>query len=409
MSLSYEITSKGLEFKDSADILQNVRDAFLLAFPNLDVYSTSTPQGQLILALTEELVKVQNQAGELVSAIFRGGSGSFLDIWAATFFSIQRQKATPMIVTLNCKGSPNTTIPADFKAQTSDNKFIFKNISGAVTIPNTGEISISMQSEDLGDNQILENTLTKILTPIIGLEIINNPTISTKGNNQESDDNLYKRCIASFANRAVVVFESMLSAVKNVPGVLKCSGYDNDTENEVTFKGVVMPPHSVSLFVKGGDNQLIGEAMLKTKNPGCYTSGQIEVAFPIEQSQQEYVMRFSRPSEITINFNIKIKLNQFSNYNYDTIIKNSILSILDNQEIGSDLFPLMINNELEVPANVQILEFTAYKASESPDTASTNKIVLNFNELAVTTMSNIIIEVVEGDIAVVNGGGNRYQ
>lgn len=394
MALSYEVTKAGIKFYDASDVLARVKEAFQIAFPNLDVEQSSTPQGQLINALSEEIVAVRNDIADFISAMYLGGYGSYLDIWANTFFSIQRQQATPMIANVKVKGQPNTIISKDFKAQTSDNKFTFKNISGDVTIDSNGVANIQMQSVELGNNQILANTLNKILTPQIGIEIINNEANSTKGSDIESDETLRDRCISSFANRAVSTFESILSAVRNVRNVSKCVGYENNTSNPVTYKGVSFPAHSVSLYVLGGDSRDIGVAMLKTKAPGCYTNGDISETYSFLDSVVKYIMRFSRPNEVLIGFKVEIKTNEFSDFDFKTKIKNEILAYLQNiQNISDDLVPAEILNYIEIPNEVQVISLKAYKQSETDAALSIEPIALNYGDLATSNLT--LIEVVD--------------
>lgn len=394
MALSYEATKAGIKFYDASDVLARIKEAFQIAFPNLDVGQSSTPQGQLINAISEEIISVRNDIADFISAMYLGGYGSYLDIWANTFFSIQRQQATPMIVNVKVKGQPNTIISKDFKAQTSDNKFTFINISGDVTIDKNGEANIQMQSVELGANQILSNTLNKILTPQIGVEVINNEANSTLGSDIESDEALRKRCINSFANRAVSTFESMLSAVRNVRNVVKCVGYENDTENEVTYKGAKFPAHSVSLYVLGGDTKDIGEAMLRTKAPGCYTNGNISESYTFLNSVVKYTMRFSRPNEVLIGFKVQVKTNEFSDFDFKVKIENAILDYLQNiQNISDDVIPAEIVNTIEMPHEVQIISLEAYRQSETDSAKSIEPIILNYGDLATSNLT--LIEVVD--------------
>lgn len=396
MSVLYNITENGITYSDTQAMYDEVKNVFKVAFPDLDVETPSSPQGQIITAFAEQLSQARDIIALYTGMAFNGGYGVFLDNYMDMFYGIKRQPPTPMIANVEIRGVPGTQVPAFFIAQSG--KFKFKKEGGIATIPATGVLNATMVSEAVGDNQVPANTITQINTPVIGVESVTNPTPSSAGNDVESDTNFLIRGRRSIFNRAIVVFGAMVARVQDVRGVTKLGGFENYTTQAIVHKGVEIAAHSISIVVKGGSIEDIGMAMLATKNPGCGVVGDVEFKYELPGTSQEYVMRWFRPVEKPIMVSLVVELTAEADAGYKTIISDNLIELINQLKIGATIYPLQILNDMTLLSGVVIKEFGMQVANLDNTNAPqmvTAPIALGFKEEATLDYENIYINVAD--------------
>lgn len=143
-------------------------------------------------------------------------------------------------------------------------------LPATVTIPTSGDITVTATSVAAGDVRAEVGTLTKILTPTLGWQSVNNETAATAGDAVESDAELRRRQAISTGIPALSVLNSILGNVAALPGVSRAKIYENDT-SYLDANGI--PGHTIALVVEGGDVTEICETINLTKTPGTGTYG----------------------------------------------------------------------------------------------------------------------------------------
>lgn len=284
--MSWIKTDNGLELKDTSTILEQVQNVFLTAFPNLNT-DPSTPQGQIITAITEMFTQAQRDIVEFANIFVNGGTGVWLDAYAKTYYGITRKQASKGSVTALISGTIGTIIPAGFTAKSGD--YEYSTISEYI-IESDGSCYAELFAKNTGNFSIDAGTLTTIITPVAGVERITNPYESTSGTNTEPDNELRFRAMNSLTYRATAIFDGLLAQIEQLSGVQKVAGYENYTKNSVEYKGITIEPNSIALVVKGGDLNAIGKVILENKTVGAYVQGDIDIPIYEEISRQTYTM-----------------------------------------------------------------------------------------------------------------------
>lgn len=391
-----QLTNYGIEYADTQEIYADVKEAFSTAFPNLNVDSVDTPQGQIIAYITERIKEQSNAIIEFTNCLFNGGFDSYEDINADLFFGIQRKGAGKSVVTATITGKPNTTIKKDFKASSGDLTYI--NSSGETKIKDDGSVEIQMTCEKEGEYQILANTLTTILTPAFGIETITNKDNSTKGTLAETD--LWSRALKSQYNRAYALFESYVSNINNVKGVTDCVGFDNFTNVEVTYKGQVFKPHTFGIVVEGGDSYDIAKAMYKVRAPGPAMLGEVQQIVYGEYDNQEYVMRFSRPVYVDLRAKIVVKLGLQANENYKEVLQQQLIDIITKNQINRAIYSDNKATQLIMPNETYLVVLKLERITKdnaSEEIQGQDIIELGFKEKARIVKANIVVEKLESE------------
>ncbi len=381
--MSWIKTENGLELNDTSTILEQVKNVFTTAFPDLNT-DPSTPQGQIITSLTELLTQAQQDIVEFANVFVNGGTGIWLDAYTKTYYGITRKQASKGSVTALISGTIGTIIPAGFTAKSGD--YEYSTISEYI-IESGGTCYAELFAKESGNFSIDAGTLTTIITPVKGVERITNPYESTSGTNTETDNELRFRAMNSLTYRATAIFDGLLAQIEQLQGVQKVAGYENYTKNSVEYKGITLEPNSIAVVCKGGDLNAIGKVILENKTVGAFVQGDIEIPVYEEISKQTYTMRIYRPTPKQIKAELKVIINNLTTQDYVAQIQEQIINIINNYKINDEIIPFQVASKISL-LNVQIADFKMGLVSA---TAAYNPITLNFTDEAVITADNIIV------------------
>lgn len=380
-------SDNGLELSDTSTILEQVQNVFLQAFPNLNI-EPSTPQGQIITAITEMFVQAQSDLAEFANIFVNGGTGVWLDAYCKTYYGITRKQASNGSVTAVISGTNGTIIPVGFTAKSGD--YEFETISEYI-IESGGSCYAELFAKDNGDFSIDAGTLTTIITPETGVERITNPYESTSGTNTETDNELKLRALNSLTYRATSIFDGLLAQIEQLSGVQKVAGYENNTKNAVEYKGITCEPNSIAIVCKGGDLKQIGKVILENKTVGAYVQGDIEIPVYEEISKQTYTMRIYRPTQKQLKVELKVITNNLTTQDYAAQLQEQIINIIKSYKINDEIIPFQVASGISLP-NLQLADFKMGLVSA---TATYNPITLNFTDEAVISADNILVSLYE--------------
>lgn len=384
-----------LIFKPTSDILAKHQAVFKAVFPNISVDPT-TPQGQIITALTEQDTNDIALISDMVNSFFLGGNGAWLDDWAFMMFRLTRKDGMPSRVVLDVEGAPKAVINDGFLVSDGSLDYEFK---GTYAIPDSGKGQITCICTKITEEQSKAGEVIRIVTPLQGIYRVSNPNNSTPAILIESDSDFVKRCLkygTAFRNTSIY---SIASEVMNVRGVIKVNAWDNTSGSKVTFRGTEFDPHSFAIVALGGDNEEIGKAIQNTKPPCVGVMGDVEVSLPNQNprysDREEYniTYKFFRPVNVPLKFSVNIALDSRSPHNYKEIVKEALSSYVENIEIGG------VVNLSE--ASCSILGYAkggfsvkTIQMAKKSDALDFNPITLGFKELATISLDDI--EVVNG-------------
>lgn len=385
--MSWIKTENGLELNDTSTILEQVKNVFTTAFPDLNT-DPSTPQGQIITSLTELLTQAQQDIVEFANIFVNGGTGIWLDAYAKTYYGITRKQVSKGSVTALISGTIGTIIPAGFTAKSGD--YEYSTISEYI-IESDGSCYAELLAKDTGSFSIDAGTLTTIITPVKGVERITNPYESTSGADTETDNELRLRVLNSLNYRAVSIFDGLLAQIEQLAGVQKIAGKENYTKNSIEYKGITIEPNSIAIVVKGGDLKQIGKVILENKTVGAYVQGDIDISVYEEISRETSIMRIYRPAPKQLKAELKVVINNLTSQDYIEQLQQQLINIINNYRINDEIIPFQVASKISL-LNVQLADFKMGLVSAA---VTYNPIPLNFTDEAVITADNIQVTVYE--------------
>ena len=325
----FDRETKSIKFAYADEILSDYQALFKSVFPNLNLDS-STPQGQLISGLALKDSQVIALLTSIINSFYFGGTGISLDLWAWNLFRITRKEGVNSQAVIRVSGVANTQIPADFKVSDGTHRYTIQN---AVKIGREGYIDTLFIADELNDFQAPANTITQIVNVKIGIERVTNPNQATAPILQETDTQLFQRCVDFGSIATNASFKSILANVANVSGVTKINGIENYTSEALTTQGLTLPAHSFSLIVKGGNDNDIAHAIYDSRATGAGMNGDIEK--DIMLGNEIYKYKFSRPTLKSLKCAVIITNKGLIDANFKEFVKNAVANYINALQIGA--------------------------------------------------------------------------
>lgn len=385
-SLYQYLSTKGLVIPDTADIKTQVENEYKEALGNDLNLDASTPQGRLIEA--ETLGRIETlRINAAVANCFNPNSsfGVFLDALSA-LTGCYRKSSTHTTVNATLSGTPGTVVPQGVEASTGKDVFILQD---DVTLDENGEGSGVFRAEESGEIACDAGTLTNVRTTVLGWESVTNEEAGILGKDIESDYELKMRRLDTlYSGRSFLGdVQSKLSNVENIQSYFIYHNYRN---NEMTYKGITIKPHSLYVCALGGTDADIAMALYMSNSAGCDYSGSTTVTVTDPWVNQEYEVSFDRPTTVEIDVKIYVKLNSGVG-NAQGAILSAILDYQDGKVENID--------GLQIGVSVSPFEIASAINIEVPG-VFVNKVQIAKHGL---TLSGEIIEIKPNEIANISG------
>ncbi|MNQ04618.1 hypothetical protein D3C85_173360 [compost metagenome] len=236
------------------------------------------------------------------------------------------------------------------------------------------------------------NTITNIVTPVLGWDSITNPLAASEGRLAEADEELRLRFRNTKLERSSNILDSLYSALLNIDGVEEVAIYENDTD-AIDSNGV--QPHSFLPIVLGGSSQLIAETIWLNKPIGILSQGTTVVTITDSQGFPHDI-GLQRPDPVTIYVEMEIEADPEAPIplpgDAADQIKAAIISYADsNIGVGKDvIFSRMYTPINTVPGH----QINSLFIGTTPSPVGTSNITIAFDELASFESANIVVNIV---------------
>jgi len=190
----------------------------------------------------------------------------------------------------------------------------------SVTTAGAGSSVHEFRAAELGQVEILPNTITTQQVIVSGITAVNNPSQPTTiGIDEETDIALKVRNVKAAALRSYGYLDSIIAGLNNITGVVNAYCYEN-VYSSTDADGI--PSHSIWAIVEGGADADIGEVLYKKRGGGCGMKGAVEVVVPRNTDPASNAsMFFDRV--VLDDLYIKMTITGFYN---DTTVKDGIVA-----------------------------------------------------------------------------------
>lgn len=371
---------------------EDIRDDLIASMKQIfgqDIYLADDSQDYQQISIFAKKIFDTNSLAVLVynNRTANTAIGTGLDNLCA-LVGIKRKPATYSTCQLTINGEPGTIIN---NGQASDGTNLW-DLPETVTIPDNGIITVEATSHEKGYVAALPNSINIVVTPVYGWIGVTNTYQANPGNDAETDASLRARYAISTQAPADSIFESLLASLKQVAGVTKVRGYENDT-GVADSNG--LPAHSVTFVVEGGDNTDIATEIYYKKTPGCYTNGTTAVNLT-SPTGNITVIRFYRPTYKTVYVKVFVKKLTGYNDNYATDIKNAIVDYISGLDLAETVYrSILWSVAIGQMGSITSPEYSVTDIQTSTDGSSYSQadVSMLFNESAFTEAANVVVEV----------------
>ena len=236
------------------------------------------------------------------------------------------------------------------------NQFYLTTTTNFIT---AGTLSLPFRAANLGATLTLPNTITEIVTVIIGVISSNNPADATLiGTDEETDVAFRERRRISISNAATGSVDGILGSINNLSDVESALVYENKT---ATTDINSIPPHSIWAIVEGGINDDIANIIYSKLSFGADTKGSVLTNITTA-SGQIIPIKFDRTivKDLHIRFDIQPTITAlFDELVIKTYIANNLSYLIAEDAETSRIVTLAVTaiNEAGgggVPLNVEI-------------------------------------------------------
>lgn len=330
MALAY-IDDTGIHLPDYPTVLEYVRNVMRNIYGE-DLYLEADSQdGQLCATFAAMMHDTYALCGDVYNCFAPSTAQGAALSSIVKVNGIRRKSASRSTVDLRLVGQVGTIITDGKAEDAAGQKWL---LPARTIIPTGGEITVTATAEELGDIRAAAGEITKIATPTLGWQTVENPEAATPGDAVETDAELRQRQSISTSIPSQTPLEATRGAVARIAGVTRSTGYENDT-SETDDNGI--PAHSIAFVVEGGDATEIAEAIFGKKTPGCGTYGTTTVTVRDEYGEPSAI-RFSRPTDIPVY--VRMALKALDGYLASTgeAVAQAVADFINGLDIGEDVY-----------------------------------------------------------------------
>ena len=318
----YGIVQTGFSRKHYNQILADMQSRARANFGETINTNTNKPFGKLLDIYAWALSEIWEEAEETYNCIaIDTASGVALDRIVKYKGLRRKTETTATSDDIRINGVSGTAIPIGFIVGKDDGTTYTNTESGE--IPAEGFVVLPFVCNYSGSRGNADaETITTIITPITGITSVINTRQIVNGQDYETDSILRQRYIETVGGLSTV--DSIRAAVANVEGVVSVLVIENPLTTEDSYGN---PPKSFQVFVYGGTDEDVAQAILESKAGGIQAFG-TTIVEAIDASGFPHDIGFTRVDTVMIEVQITVTRNQFWPYNGVELIKEKILEYI---------------------------------------------------------------------------------
>ncbi len=254
-----------------------------------------------------------------------------------------------------------------------------------VEIGESGQVTVQAQCMLSGtDGNVGAGSITKIKTPIPGVDSVTNPSAAEGGRGIETDAAARARYYESPASSGSAL-DSIIADIAELDAVEDVIGNEN-TGTEEDENG--LPPNSFEIIVYGGTDVDIAQLIYKKKGAGVSTHGNTSYTITDSKGKTHKIL-YSRPVITLIWVKFILETNSDWSTNQESTIKQYAVDFINALRTGNDVYAWKIAALL---AGVSGLEKATALLGLASGSTTREKIDLTIRQKPSTELASISIE-----------------
>lgn len=388
------LSATGFTLKRQEEFITELQAAFRASFGvdlSVDTANPDSVPGQLIGIFSERFALLYEMAQELYdSHTLTGASGIMLDN-LAQLVGLIRKPATATTALVTLSGDPGLVVPAGQQYNTPSGIIFVQNEE--VTLDGAGAATgVLVTAIELGAVALVNDTITVITTPLIGLSSVTNPAAALTGTDLESDVGLRLRITEASSVTGSTTVEAIRSRLLSRDYVQTALVVENATSSVVDGR----PPHTFECILYPNitdtdDLQDLADLIWFNKAAGIGTYGN-QPAIPVVDSQgYSHDVYFSFCTTLTVSVSITLKYGSSYPSDGDDLVKQAAFDYINSLGPGDDLQNFKLVCALAGITGLEEL-ISVETASPAGGLPSTSNIVVAPNQIArVSALTDITV------------------
>lgn len=278
----------------------------------------------------------QDVDGSYHNAFIDDATGVSLDRLASNF-GLHRNPAQAATVELSFKGTPGYTItePMTYGTEDGINFDLYDNVDLVDDGTGVGVGTGWAAAENMGEaSNVPADSITVSVSDVEEVTDVTNLNAASGGMSAETDAALRERIHSQITAQPGPTLYGMYTALYNVTGVKRVQIIQNLT-TEVDEQG--NPPKSLHIYVLGGQQQSVGEAILDNIGAGIQTVGSLTVKAE-DIGGHIHDVFFDTATQLHLFASVTIETDDnFDPLNGPTNIKQGIESYVSSVDMGDTI------------------------------------------------------------------------
>lgn len=364
-------------------------DDLKLKYPNMSTLDSnplviqSTSIAELLAALDMLGLDVYN------SRAVKTASGYALEK-LVSIAGMSRNAATQSVGYVTFTGTAGTQIPSGTQVQSNTGNIYYT--TQTVTIAVGGTVQVEIISTNYGlESHASANTIIIIPFPIFGITAVTNNADIVNGQEEETDPELRERYYNSLSSIGKSTIGAIYARLLQVLNVSTVEVVENATHNTVNGNN----PHSIHIYVNGGIENDIHQAIFESRAGGIYCMGSIRKIIPYYKGT--YEVAFDRFNFIPVTYTVTIQaINSLWESTYIDDVKQDVLNAINNQTLinkeitFSSLLSATYKDREHAIYDIESFNFTVGGANKTYG----DKVILNVGEVPNISIDDISVTVV---------------
>lgn len=334
--MANQITQYGIEIATVTEIVNNIINGTqtvdgLKAIFGTDVnFDQDSPDAQLVNIYAQ----AERDALELAVSIFNSfdpdqATGDTLDA-RVLYNGVYRKAGEPTQISVYVTFTQLTTLKgiSDDLIGNRDGVFSIADDNGNIyylqntyTPAATGTYSLDFVSSIEGDIYVKTDSIFTIVTPEKGITKAVYANSRVKGFTEETDEALRIRREKAVGVGMLGSVEVLQASLRQLPNVKEAVVFENHTSN-TDLDGI--PPHSVWIIVRGGDEKTIASCIYLRLNAGCGMYGS-KLIYVTTIDSRQFPIIFDKAEEENVSVKFTVTAENYTDpFNEDLIIDHVI-------------------------------------------------------------------------------------
>lgn len=365
-------------------IVSSMQDRF-----GADINVSPTSTFGVMARFLASIYNEQEQKMEQVynNAFISKAAGVSLDRIAGNY-GVQRNQSTYAIVDLIFKGTANYVVQANTSYSTSDG-YIFALSSNVTLDANGNGVGIAYAIKVGAAYNVSPNTIVNQVQPVSDVISVTNLEGADGGADLETDAQLRARLLFAVKGINSATYNGVQSQIQAVSGVQAVRIVQNTTGNTDSYGN---PPYTIHIYVQGGSDKGIANAIFTSMAFGINTYGSIVVSV-LDNAGASHNVMFDRATNKPIFVQVNITKNDSFPVDGIDQVKAQIKTYINSLTMGQTVrFSYMYKYIYDTVVGIEVADI---KIGTSASNLAVSDITLKPFEVAGFNADDVTVNVSE--------------